>query len=511
MDNRDIRACWHYHNGTKHPNGFLMDPRHRFDPSNLPLLFKKFLDVATIPLPLEKDPIGVSALEAISNDTFNSDATGTLDLSAIARLLYYSAGIAKSIRYPGGEMRFRAAACTGALYHIELYVICGDLPGLSAGVYHFDPEESSLAVLRQGDYRPHLIQAAAGEESVVHAPVVFVYTDVVSRNAVKYQAREYRHAFWDSGTILSNTLAMVSAHRLQAKLVLGFVDQAVSQLLGLKANEEFPVALLPVGFGDEVQAKAPGEVTQLSIRTQPISDYASHFPAIRDIHKASSLKDEEEVVAWRNSVRDQDGEFTAKDLIPLEAYSQGEIQADSIEAVIMRRGSTRRFVRKSLSMQQLSTIIAKSIQGFPSDYMSPDDTSLNQLYLIVNSVEGLEQGAYVFHREHYALELLELGDYRHMAGHLGLGQALAADASVNIYFLTDLHRVLDRFGNRGYRAAQLDASITAGRIYLAAYAQHIGATGLTFFDDDVVNFFSPHAMDKSVMFLILLGIRAKRV
>jgi hypothetical protein len=24
------------------------------------------------------------------------------------------------------------------------------------------------------------------------------------RNAIKYQAREYRHAFWDSGTILAN-------------------------------------------------------------------------------------------------------------------------------------------------------------------------------------------------------------------------------------------------------------------------------------------------------------------
>jgi hypothetical protein len=337
---------------------------------------------------------------------------------------------------------------------------------------------------------------------------VFVYTDVFSRNAVKYQAREYRHAFWDSGTILSNTLAMVSAHRLQAKLVLGFVDQVVSRLLGVKASEELPVALLPIGYGDQVQSNAPREVTELSIRTLPVSDYASYFPAIRDIHMASSLKDEEEVVAWRNSVSNQDGEFTAKDLIPLEEYSQGEIQSDSIEAVIMRRGSTRRFVRKSLTMQQLSTIIAKSIQGLPSDYMSPDDTSLNQLYLIVNSVEGIEQGAYLFHREHYALELLKLGDYRHMAGHLGLGQALAADASVNIYFLTDLHHVLDRFGNRGYRAAQLEASITAGRIYLAAYAQHVGATGLTFFDDDVVEFFSPHAMGKSVMFLILLGKRA---
>ncbi|MCH7662799.1 MAG: SagB/ThcOx family dehydrogenase [Chloroflexi bacterium] len=475
------------------------------------MLFKKYLDVSIIPLPLEMDPIEVSALEAISNDTLSSDVNDSLDLRTIARMLYYSAGVTKSIRYAGGEMRFRDAACTGALYHIELYVICGDLPGLPAGVYHYDPEESSLAVLRQGDYRPHLIQAAAGEESLAHAPVVFVYTDVIWRNAVKYQAREYRHAFWDSGTILANTLAMVSAHRLQTKLVLGFVDEAVSQLLGLDAIKEVPLALLPIGSGDGVPAKALSKVTELSFKTLPISDYEIDFPAIHEINKASSLKHKEEVIAWRNNVNKQDGEFPAQDLIPLEKYSQEEFPADAIETVIMRRGSTRRFARKSLTMQQLSTIIAKSTQGFPSDYMSPDDTSLSQLYLIVNSVEGLKQGAYVFHKEEHALELLELGDYRSTAGHLGLSQTLPADASVNIYFLTDLHRVLDRFGNRGYRATQLEASITAGRIYLAAYAQHLGATGLTFFDDDVVEFFSPHAKGKSVMFLILLGKRSKRV
>ena len=32
-----------------------------------------------------------------------------------------------------------------------------------------------------------------------------------------------------------------------------------------------------------------------------------------------------------------------------------------------------------------------------------------------------------------------------------------------------------------------------------------GATGLTFFDDEVTDFFSPHAAGKSVMFLIALG------
>ena len=76
---------------------------------------------------------------------------------------------------------------------------------------------------------------------------------------------------------------------------------------------------------------------------------------------------------------------------------------------------------------------------------------------------------------------------------------------MNVYSMSDLPRVLERFGNRGYRAAQLEGGITGGRIYLAAYAQRFGATGLTFFDDEVTEFFSPHAAGKSVMFLVALG------
>ena len=52
---------------------------------------------------------------------------------------------------------------------------------------------------------------------------------------------------------------------------------------------------------------------------------------------------------------------------------------------------------------------------------------------------------------------------------------------------------------------RIEAGAIGGRIYLAAYAQHMGATGLTFFDDDVVNFFSPHAKHKSAIFLLAIG------
>jgi hypothetical protein len=100
---------------------------------------------------------------------------------------------------------------------------------------------------------------------------------------------------------------------------------------------------------------------------------------------------------------------------------------------------------------------------------------------------------------------LKEGNFRDRAGYLGLEQELPADASVDFFFLTDLTKILSAFGNRGYRAAQVEAGIVGGKLYLAAYAQKFGATGLTFYDDDVVNFFAPHAKGKSAIFLVACG------
>ncbi len=79
-----------------------------------------------------------------------------------------------------------------------------------------------------------------------------------------------------------------------------------------------------------------------------------------------------------------------------------------------------------------------------------------------------------------------------------------------IFFLADLRPILERFGNRGYRAVQLEAGILGGKLYLAAYTLRLGATGLTFYDDDVVKFFSPHAEGKSAIFLVALGKSEKQ-
>jgi len=62
-----------------------------------------------------------------------------------------------------------------------------------------------------------LVAPTANELFTRHAPIMLVFTDVFARNSVKYQSREYRHAFWDCGTILANTLAITTAHKIPSK------------------------------------------------------------------------------------------------------------------------------------------------------------------------------------------------------------------------------------------------------------------------------------------------------
>ena len=510
VSNRDTQSAWHYHDGTKHPHGPLMDPWHSFDPRKQPLPFKIYTDLDPIPLPNSTQPPSTPALYAISAAVPPPAGTSKPGIDAIAHILHFSAGITKQIDYPWGPMLFRAAACTGALYHIELYLVCGDLPGLEAGVYHYAPHDSALRLLRPGDYRGVLVEASGNEPTIAEAPAIIIFTDVFWRNACKYQAREYRHAFWDCGTILANALAMSSALEMPAQVIAGFVDASVNRLLDLDPQREVAVALASLGCGSVTPPAPLPQISPLSLQTVPISDREKDFPAIREMHGASSLGDPSEAASWRvpNPLAPQPQPTSVvTKLCPLDDPA---IPQDSIETVIRRRGSTRHFAQEPITLQQLSTVLDKSTQGVPADFLNPLGSTLNDIYLIVNAVDGLASGAYVYHRGLRSLELLAEGEFRYQSGYLGLTQQLPADASVNVYFLAALEPVLERLGNRGYRAAQLEASTIAGKMYLAAYAQRLGATGLTFYDDGVTQFFSPHAEGKSVMFLVALGKKARR-
>ncbi len=460
--------------------------QHGLDWPNQPLPFKIYTQLAPIPLPMSFEASRVGALSAIAGIDAPSEGQPrwpegggasdgqALTLQALARLCYFSNGVTRVLR----GMPFRAAACTGALYHIELYVVCAELADLPAGVYHFDAHDNAFRQLRAGDFRKVFGDSVA--------PVTIVMTSTWWRNAWKYQSRAYRHAFWDSGTVLANLLSVANAQNIAARVDIGFVDAEVNRLLDVQPAKEAAIALVAIGAPSTTLPNVP-DIAPLGLATRPLSAHQVDYPLIVAAHAASSLSDVAAVNAWRAGFQRS---------LPADPPTLRDATDEPVEAVILRRGSSRRFAQESIARDALQTLLEVSTSPTPMDAFVPAD-----LYVIVNAVEGLDPGAYVWDRASRALQQLRAGAFRREAAYLDLGQPLAGDAAFDVYWLVDL----DALDDRGYRAAQLSPAIEAGKLYLAAYSIGLGATGLTFFDDDVTRFFSPHAAGKSVMFLTAVG------
>src|SRR6059058_2483486 len=345
MTSADPSAARRYHERTKHSVQSVRASQHFLDWDIMPRPFKVYPDLEPIPLPRDVRSAPRPALAAIADPGAATGDGPALDRGVLARLLYFSAGVLRHATYPGGEMFYRAAACTGALYHIDLYLVCGPLADLEAGVYHFGPHDFALRKLRAGDHRGAVVQAAGREPATAAAPALLLFTSTFWRNSWKYQARAYRHCFWDSGTILANLLALAAAVDLPARVVLGFVDDELNRLLDLDTEREVTLGLLALGRGAPPPPPAP-PAPAFGLTTLPLSAREVDYPAIRRAHAASSLTTAKKVPAWRGPLAPPAFTPPGGPTVPL---APSVATAEPVETVILRRGSTRTFTRAPVS------------------------------------------------------------------------------------------------------------------------------------------------------------------
>lgn len=485
---------------------------HVLDWETKPLPFKVYPALEQIRLPTDLPALAIDTFAALTPADPATPAA-PLDLERLAALLFFSAGVTRVKTYPGGaQIHFRAAASTGALYQTEAYVVAGAVAGLEPGVYHFSPGDFSLRRLRAGDFRGAVALATA-DDAVAAQPASLILSAIYWRNTWKYQARGYRHLFWDSGTLLSQLLAVARALDVPARLVTGFVDAQLNGLLGLDAEREGALVAVPLGTPGPVAATPP-VITTLAPDVIPLSAREVDYPVLRDAYDNAALDSEAEVTDWRESgggqVLNYDISPTSlrpdvviQDLTPLPVPLR--VAGRSLGETIAKRGSTRAFSGEAITVEALSSALFHAMRGFPADVPS----GLVDLYVNVHAVTGIEPGAYAYDRGGHALARLRAGDVREASAFLCLEQALGGTSSATVFFLADLAGVLERWGNRGYRLANLEAGLIGGRLYLGAYAQRFGASGLTFYDRAVVEFFSPHAAGKDAIFVTALGRSAR--
>lgn len=438
---------------------------------NRPITFKEYGGVSRIDLPLE--PLSRRTGPATEILSGRTGPPGRFTAATLARVLAFSAGITRVIDRPGMFLRYFRAASSAHSYP-DVYVVCGDLDGIPAGVHYFHGLHLRLDTLRAGDFRAALARMAA-EPSIARRPATLVIVGVPWRAAWRYGERALRHVYWDTGGLVANMGALADADGVPWRLEVGFVDADVAGLLGVDGVHEFPVALVEIGDEDATAGPSP-PIGPLEIAAPRISSGEPLvLPLILDAQRAGGLQDAGAVSVWR-AVRG--GE-------PAPPAWTGEMpraRGGSMEEVILRRGSTRRMLPDAVARSALDWILAVAARS--NDRCPPGaDRTLLQHVVVVHAVDGLPPGVYRYGSD--GLRIVREGELREDARYVSLKQAQAGDGAFTTFHLADLDDIVDVFGARGYRAAQLEGGFVLERLHLAASALGIGATGLTFWDEEV--------------------------
>ncbi len=166
-------------------------------------------------------------------------APDALSLSAVSQLLWAAQGITD----PAGS---RTAPSAGALYPLEVYLVAGEVSGVRAGVYRYDPRRHRLLLVSHGDARAGVAEAALDQDWVSKAPAIVVIAAVYERTARKYGRRAARYVHTEVGHAAQNFYLQATALGLGTTMVGAFRDEDLSRALALTGRTK-PVALLPVG------------------------------------------------------------------------------------------------------------------------------------------------------------------------------------------------------------------------------------------------------------------------
>jgi len=386
-----------------------------------------------------------------------------LEASIAGALLQEAAGIVRSQPgrdYGGGTIHWRAYSSAGGLYPIEAYVAAAD--GLSA----FDVMTPALVALHRGDAREAVADAAA-EPELADADAVVVLTGIHERTGWKYLERGYRHVWWDAGTMLANLLAVAAADGLDPRLYVGFVDRDVNQILGTDGQHEYALALLALALEKAGTVPERGlshspDRPKHAFWDSPLPGTVPAYPLAQAAHEGSSFAAEDEVREWRT---------------PASA-SEPKLDRDALVDAIRRRRSVRRYAQAPLPADELRKLLSWSEAPIPADAPSV----VRQL-VTVAAVEGLEPGLY--DAELRLLARRDEQELRTAVGFAAMEQEHPHDAAVNVFQVGDIDAIVARLGPRGYRWAQLEAGIRAGRLQVGAFMYGWGAAASTFFDDEV--------------------------
>lgn len=209
---------------------------------------KPYSDRPKVPLPTELPASTRSFDEVLAGRrSARGFAPGPVALAPVAKALLVAYGLTRLNDDNDFPRPFRGVPSGGALYPLEVYLHAAAVAGLAPGLYHLDPEDRSLDVLRLGDQSDELAACMVQQDLFRQAAATLFVSAVFVRSVFKYGDRGYRFVLLEAGHLAQNILLTCAEAGLAAVTIGGYLDRQVDSHLRLDGLNESVVYALHLG------------------------------------------------------------------------------------------------------------------------------------------------------------------------------------------------------------------------------------------------------------------------
>ena len=455
---------------------------HFLDFKNRPDVFKTYPHTELYRLPEINESKARDFSNLIRKDRAHKEKALTLDIVKLSRILLLTGGITARARHPDGDFYYRSIPSAGALYPAEIYLAANGIHGLKDGLYHFSIAQHALAVLRRGIF-PIDLKETSTSSNHKNPLITFFLSAIFFRSAWKYRDRSYRYHLLDTGHLLENLLMALESSGCEAVLSYDFADSEINHLLGLDETKEACLCLCHVqgkgAFQEEVTQKIE-ELPEPFKITSRVAKEETDYPLVREMHTAGSAV---------TSPKDPEHGMLSEIGPQPENWKKIRTPASWPEVIsypenVLRRRSSRNFVKAPITKEALAALFGSlcARSSGKSEEASKISNTLCVGFLIGNA-GGSAPGFYLLDMRSQSIGMAASGTFTGHMAHTCLDQAWLSGAAVHFLFMSNLNKLDQRWGPRGYRYAMMTAGRLGQNLYLATTAMGLGCCGIGAFYD----------------------------
>ncbi len=496
-----------YHARTKHRFEAYAEGPGQLDWDAQPAAFRHYPGAPVLELPLTGDRFE-RCYGQLEKKPKNEIAP---DLDSLGALLELSFGLSAWKTWGPSRWALRCNPSSGNLHPVEAWVLSAGLPGVGAGLQHYDPEEHAL----EGRA---LTAPVAGE-----AWLAIGLSSVMWREAWKYGERAFRYCQLDIGHAVG-ALGYAAALLGWEVVPLVATAEALKHCLGLDRPEDFPPSRYAFTETEEPEIllaiRAPGLAMPPSAealaawldsadwqgkptRIDPSPGY--RWPAIDQVAAASR-----EVVSASEAI----------DFAPLPPLVPHPTTTGAAQIIRQRRSGQRFDPHYALLKPAFYRMLDAVLPRPQLPWLAQATPPRIHLLLFVLRVDGLPCGLYLLPRtpaaftelpaallqtdERFAarrpvsefdpecpphlglIQLAEMGlqEMQRLARSLSCHQDIASTSAFSLGMLGEFEAATAT--GHGYRELLREAGLVGQVLYLEAEAAEVRGTGIgCFFDDPV--------------------------